>query len=225
MADVQPQYPPQWLADLTHQWGPPLRYDIDPPLATWLQATGGGAQREKWSWHRDSTGYLVQLDWLEPSRLNEAGHAARWQVTLQSFGAVDAMQMLSFSTAQAARPDGLVHEALAMAGWLIHPATGTPAAKCTGCGGEREYNGPVPGGASGHHKAGCPMMDATDGLPMWLGIGAHAYELGLAEIGLVEYAAPRAWLPPLLHDIADRIDKAWEQQVADAGGDEQEERL
>jgi hypothetical protein len=223
MAEVQPQHQPQWLADLTHQWGPPLRHDTDDDAVR--PGDGAHAAREKWTWHRDATGYLVMVDWLEPSRLNEAGHSARWQVVLQSFGAVDMPQMVTFSTAEAARPDRRIHEALALAGWLIHPAQGTPAARCTACGGEREYSGPSPGGASGHHKAGCPMLAGlAGGLPMWLGIGHHAYELGLAEISLVEYAAPRSWLPPLLHDIADKIDAAWERQVAGQGGDKDGER-
>lgn len=217
MADPQPQHPPQWVADLTCQWGPPLRHDLmdDPP-----GDPDPGPAREVWTWHRDSISYLVRLDQLEPSRLNVAGQSARWQVTLQSFGAPDAMQVVHLSTAQAARPDRLVHEALAMAGWLVHEAEGTPAAKCTACGGERVYSGAVPGGRSGHHKPGCPLLDG-EGLALWLGVGHHVWQLGQAEIGLVEYATPRSWLPVLLRDIASRIDAVWEQQVAQQGGDQE----
>lgn len=220
--DPQPVPPAQWLADLTHQWGPPRRHDInDEPPPSLVAHMLPVAQREQWLWHRDSIGYIVKVEQAEPSRLNETGQAARWEVTLQSFGAQDMPQVVHFTTAEQHRPDDRIHQALALAGWLIHPALGTPAAKCVGCGMEREYTGIMDGSCSGEHRPGCPVYRHADGLPMRLVIGNHGYELGKVEIALLEYDAPRVWLPLMLHDIAARIDGSWERQVAEQGGDQE----
>jgi hypothetical protein len=101
--------PPDWLADLTAQWGRSLLTRLEDPIIR----HGSPAVRSLWVWAPDHVNHLLTVDRYEAPWIK----GYRWVISTEANEA-PAVQVVTADCRAEDRPDDLIRSLLVAAGWL-----------------------------------------------------------------------------------------------------------